>query len=230
MIRERGLFVLMGSKPITLFCMGTEGYENTHPKWVAETKRIWLEYQKTMREYMGPVYAIVKAPIYKTPDHGNSDCGYFVNALNTAAILKTYYRDFVQVVGKEFDPFVMVKELCEDKESLFWDTVFSNHYLNGLLLGYGPHNSAGFVWVWENDVHFSPYFIMEENMGGEYPEAYFKDNVSIKDLTIPTLMNYGIGDEVLEKYKREKAAILKEFEGKDFTETVKKWLSRGKVK
>ena len=223
MIREQGLFVLMGSKPITLFCMGPEG--NGDAEWIADTKRIWPEYQKTMREYMGPVFSIIKARIYKTGEYG-----YFINALNTAAILKTYYRDFVQVVGKEFDPFVMVKELCEDKESPFWDTVFSNHYLNGLLLGYGPHNSAGFLWAHENNITFPIYFIMEENMGGEFPEAYCKEHVSIKDLTIPTLRNYGIGDEVLEKYKREKVAILKEFKGKDFTETVKKWLSRGSTK
>ena len=217
MIREGGLFVLMGSKPMVWFELG----ESSGCSWSKEMERIWPVWKAHLNEYVGPCYAIREDFIHK----GHS--AYFANIPNTLALLNTHYSEFKRLYGKEFDPIEMIHEFQNNNPSDFWDAVFQNHYLQGLLFGYGPRNSAGFLWIQENNLTLPPLqiFTFERSDCN-----YFKPEVTVTDLPLPSLALYGVHDSYLEKYRSERIAIFKKFKNKDFVTVTNEWLKRGAYK
>lgn len=215
MIREGGLFVLMGSKPMVWFSIK----ESASIPWSKEMQRIWPAWKENVKDRVGPCYAIIEDCV-----HGNGDSVYFVNIPNTLAILHEHYSHFAKIYNSPFDPLTVVKELQNEGMSLFWKIILQDHYSSGILLGYGSRNAAGFAWTHKNNLTLPPLQTIVFNKGDT---ACYNLEITAKDLPLPTMTVYGVNDSVIAKYKSERVAIIKKFKGKEFIQVVNEWLKRG---
>ncbi len=252
MIREDGIYVLMGSKPMSSFPIEDGGFPETEDETktsyelylseiqagnLKETpvcyeefaegcqslvhlhhRKLWNLVQDRLKEYVGPRYRFV---VRKNPFGLRRRAGLFINVPNAILTLKRYYDEFERLYGRPFEPEHIVDEIA-DEESDFWTKVFSSNYFQGVLFGYGCQNSNEFDWRMKNAL-YSPRLEIE----GQELEPLIKKEINIRDLRLPNISVYSFADRKLEKYRRERERIVKELEGKDFEQTVKKWLSEG---
>jgi hypothetical protein len=210
MIRNYGLFVLMGSKPMVWFGIQKEG----GCFWSEEIGDYWETWKKDSTHLLGPCYAFV--------EDKNGKSAYFMNIPHVFSIVNQFYVQFVQVVGKNFSPVGAARELMRPGRSEFWEKVLDNHYLKGLLLGYGPRNASNFFWAHKNDFILPSNYLFQKDS-----TSHWRPTISYKDLPLPIMTIYTLSDTVLEQYKLERKAILRELKGKDFPTVVKRWLYRG---
>lgn len=252
MIRNGGLYVLMGSKPMVDFPIDS-GYPETDEK----CKEDYLEYlnglKKENRKCQALDYesyrAMCKQSIYnhhhqlwnsweramgqyvgpcfrfvalKHISAVQNKTGLFINIPNTLLVLEEYYNEFEKVAGGPFDPREVIDEIS-DENSHFWNKIFhSNSYIIGLLLGYGKRNSFIFAWEQKNNLLLPRFSDMENKI-----TTQIKRNITVADLALPEFCIFSLGEQVMENYKQEQKEIIKEFSGKDFESTVKQWLARG---
>ena len=254
MIRERGLYVLMGTKPMSTFNLDSgfpeseeerksyyhrrlnewkeenslepcESYEefskNCEKQPHSHHQRLWKAWQEQMGSYVSPRYLFVTR---KAPFGDRREDGLFINVPSTIYVLKSNYASFSKITGMGFDPDTILKELSHD-ESLFWERAFQSHYLGGLLYGYGEKNAVCFEWEIKNECAVPLMRIADHPTIDQTVDIFSKKNVTLADLKLPLFGVYSLDDPTIKKYKREKEYILKELKGKDFYQTVVKWLS-----
>ena len=65
---------------------------------------------------------------------------------NTALVLQKHYDLFREIVGYDFSPLEIVFDI-ESESSDFWNKVFANPILRGVVFGYGLDNSYLFTWM-----------------------------------------------------------------------------------
>jgi hypothetical protein len=252
MIREGGLYVLMGSKPMSTFPVEDCGFPESE-------EEIKLAYELYLSESM--VGNLKESPV--SYDEFAEDCRdsihlHYRELWNASRErLKDYvgprYRFvlrknpfgeqrrgglFINVPNtlhalkhyyQEFaevygGPFEPEKVLNEisNDESPFWTCVFRSNYTQGLIFGYGRENSHEFDWQMKNKLSL-PRLEIE----GQSLEPLMKKNIKVPDLRLPSISVYSVADEKLKKYRQERKLIFKELKGKDFEQTVKTWLSKG---
>jgi len=249
MIRECGLYVLMGSKPMVSFSVKSgipeteEEYKEHYPRYISYLKEnhpkdtipSYEEYKNASEEnaYMldARLWENWKAKmkdyvgpnfqfvVRKMPFGEGNVEGLFLNKCSTLYLLTRYYREFEQVYGASFEPKKVLNEISEENSG-FWECVFRNHYTQGLLFGYGPRNSYFFDWQSENNFPFPRRFFQDV-------VPFVNKKIKVSDLRLPIISMYFLGDDVLENYKLQRQEILAEFANKDFETTVKKWLGVG---
>ena len=128
----------------------------------------------------------------------------------------------------DFHPFQVVFEL-RNPHSKFWKSVFEakNHLAKGLLCGFGLKNSLFGDW------HFKQYDIHASTELGEESMEYLKNapfhpstTQSVEfgkggssNFTIPRFGTVE-GDDVVEKYEKEKRGIEKIYLGQDLVEVT----------
>lgn len=250
MIRERGLYVLMGSKPMSTFYIDSgfpETAEEVKPYYDQclrgesgkradsadeyadfvqdclsskhlHHKYLWHAVGEKIQSSVGPCYLFVAR---KTPFGQRRINGLFINVPNTLYALKRYYHEFAEIYGQPFDPEAVLTEISRE-DSLFWSRMFASNYAQGLLFGYGGKNSFAFEWQTKHGVSLERLAVEDQPL-----EPLTKKDVEVSDLSLPAISTYFLSDDVLEKYRKERALIFKELKGKDFTQTVKKWLNQG---
>jgi hypothetical protein len=257
MIREDGLFTLLGSKPITQFdiaetlieteeeilreyeqskdflekCrqdpehfhsdnMQLPDYEvyrekclkNRHALRFIDHKKLWENWLKEKGGISTPLYRLT----YR------KDQGMLINILNTLFILKKYYSDFSRMTEMEFD-IQTILDSINDPESKFWDEVFKNHYLFGLLMGYGQKNAYLFDWISKNRLPLKAISFgrfKEFSRLNQHHELMRKIDVDIYDLEIPYFVSFEIDNEDVERYTREKEKIIAFLKDKDLISFV----------
>ncbi|MCB1110686.1 MAG: hypothetical protein KDK64_06850, partial [Chlamydiia bacterium] len=151
--------------------------------------------------------------------------GVFVNVPNMIYILSLNHKLFEKETGVSFDPKFIVEEIGSNT-SEFWNSVFENHYLLGILLGYGEKNSFIFNWKVEASMDFQELPFERKNEDCEKSGVVrYKRKVNTRDLPLPQFVYFGIYDEEIEKYKRERDLIVIEFEGKKFKSKVLEYLT-----
>ncbi len=235
MIRECGLYVLMGSKPMSTFPIDNgypetkeeflsyfetylrntrKGYDTLENEYLSTVylhiKRLWNEWKKGGNNKVGPKYLFVAR---KNPFGEKRLGGLFINIPNTLFTLDKYNETFIQVFGKTFDSAIILEEISND-DSEFWTKVMADHRTQGLLFGYGYRNSYMFSWHEKNGL--LPNCKNTKNL--------LKEKIKLKDLPLPSISTYSIGEEVLEAYSREKKDITRQFKGKDKVSFIMHWL------
>ncbi len=142
---------------------------------------------------------------------------YVANTREVMWTLQEYYSFFSRELGVEFDPLEVTLDF-EDPESPFWDQIFSNHFLQGILFGFGDRNSYFFYRHFKqshtdnNSCLFVSQPVSDEAEGGD-----------IKNIQLPRFRSYVLPygeDPVVTKYKKEKKRIQQELQGQDFFEAV----------
>lgn len=254
MIRENGLYTLMGSKPISTFYIADgmpeteEGFKVIYAQYLSRPKRnpadIPLSYEEFHKEYENtPLYfrhrqlwetweATTKGKIspryrfvlQRDPLDKRNDAGLFINVPNTLYVLKFHYSAFARITGLSFDPDKILDEIS-DNSSPFWRKAFESHYLMGLLFGYGEKNAALFEWEIQNNSPLPTVKLSEQRTIDQTAEICFQERVTLSDLKLPLFGVYSLGDPTIKKYQKEKKYITKQLRGKDFTKVVWAWLS-----
>jgi hypothetical protein len=250
MIREAGLYVLMGSKPMSTFEIdaGFPETEEEKKRYYRDylraqnsaSKQSLMSYEQFSKQCDNSLHFHYKhlwetwqakmlqevGPCYlfvarKNPYGERRKSGLFINVPHTLLTLKKYYQEFVEMNGAPFDPQQVLNEIS-DENSSFWEKAFHSNYTQGLLLGYGRKNAFAFSWQVENNIMASALPLLNE--------PTFKQDIAISDLQLPSVQVFSLGDEILETYKRERSQILDELKNKDFEAAVMQWLQKGRSK
>lgn len=195
----------LSNKELYSFLKKKELWEN----WLANYRSIAsANFKLTMREHP-----------YKT--------GILINVPQAIYILKKYHADFVEQTQIEFD-LATILDTIDDHKSSFWNSVFTNHYLHGLLLGFGEKNAFIFDYMKKMDSLKTKAFSFQHFAHSSEIYAHGKEmmqpNVSIENLVIPYFVTYDINDDMREKYLREKGKIIDYLKEKNLVDEVLKIL------
>ena len=151
---------------------------------------------------------------------GEVEAGFFINIPSLVYALHYYKKDFCERLHMEFDPNEVVTQI-EDETSIFWKKVFQDHFLLGLILGYGERSSYLFDWgekhlksIKKDRRHF---FAAKDRQDIHLMR---KPDLEVSDLLWPAFFHFGVTDPMRIYYELEREKILEYFQDKDFTKTT----------
>lgn len=235
-ISELGAYTILGSKPITHFCIPQaysidelkRRYEEmpeafrrkvsfkkfNRNEQIIKLRETCKKWKNIQHKYIGKHFAI----------HFNDSMtsGYIVNLPLANYVLREHYQEFSKVLGIEFDPGI-VSSRIGDESSSFWKAFEKNgnSFLWGFLFGYGEKNSKFFQWEKEKSIAFPfriPSYYSPWLKKGSLGRCTFGEK--IENLGIPRFIIYQPVDETVEKYHNEKEHIIQIYKKKDFAETT----------
>lgn len=225
MLREGGLYTLLGSKPVTwidmsysppngeeklLFWESLSNNQKIHysvddldfPKYNA--KKIAANWVKIQQKYLGRNFNIVP--------YENSV--FFINQPVLLNFIEENRDLFAEILGKPMQP-IEVLNCIGDQSSSLWQAFLKNHFAMGLLLGYGIHNAKCFAFlVCGEDV--PPSHLVDEGPS----TILYEEHPKIGQLQLPMFRVFEGGEDVIDKYERERIQIKRYFQGKNFYQTV----------
>ncbi|QVL56400.1 MAG: hypothetical protein KFB95_04180 [Simkaniaceae bacterium] len=253
MIRENGIYTLLGSKPITSFRIENEKFPQSREEVVSEYKRLiddnpsfearlsFVDYETSVNEAKNmkhlrheelwaswiQAYGDKKSAKYlfisRPSPHAVGNEGFFVNIPMTTYTLSIYQELFQKRTGIIFDPKQILKEIFSE-HSEFWEKVFKDHFLIGILLGYGKRNA----FIWELEDQASDTLRCDANNlmidDSEYSKILVKEKITISDLLIPFFISYSIFDLEIEKYWQERESIINTISQTHFSSQILKLL------
>ena len=224
MLQNPAIYTLRGSKPMTRISIHyytDEEIQAYYDQMSEEEKKTaiyvedyhlrqnWEKWEK-IRDRLH----ISRFLFYKKNDTGDPKFAsvYFVDPIKIAYTILENYPLFRNVVGFDFNPLQEALEI--EKGSAFWERVNGNATLIGLLYGFGLKNSSLFYWkYWGQCEDCNSCFSCLTS----YASDSLKDGTStIKNLTLPAFASFFKDDDVIEKYKKERAVIQSEYRDKDF--------------
>lgn len=224
MIENRAVYTLLGSKPMTAFPISPfideeekqamyNAQTDKFKKYISlkkftpsklDCRQLWEDWKKVENKYLGKQFLFVEFEKW--------EAGIFVNIPAAAFVFKKYYEEFAKITGQKFDPYTAAYKIGNSSD-LFWGKVEKNHYLLGLLLGFGEKNSQYFQWESEKGVVYLRTVAVNDQAPDKNPRT-----LNIEDLNIPTFITYSLIDDQIEKNKTEREKIIKLYKDKDFTE------------
>lgn len=230
LITHSGVYTLIGAKPITEFSNLTT--EPSHERLLGiyekfsqrvkdshsfeeisyhfkEEYELWDTWSKVKEDYIGENFRFFA-------DQNHKDRIVFANLAAVALVLDEHYEDFKKAYNQDFDPTEIVYSI-DSNDSEFWKICFSDHYLSGLLYGFGKSNAKLFSWE-HNSKKPGKARTGSCNLA---PEV---NNPSITQLLPPSFAIYSPLDEKLIFYREMRKQIIKLYEERDFLELTLKLL------
>ena len=230
MIRNYSLYTLFGFKPITAIHVPdvlTEeerkrAYDNL-PDWKKkeipynkflvsqiDTKTQWIAFKKKIEQLNIKEYFFVEYD-------KEYDAVLFVHKPSLLYILIKYHDQFKKELNEEFDPLEKIEEL-KSGGSKFWDKIFKNknHYLMGLIFGFGEKNSRFFQLEQDKTISIKRV----NHVPIKEIKTLMKDKLCIENLCLPMFISYLLEDEMLEDYRKKRETIIKYMKGKELTQEV----------
>lgn len=184
--------------------------------WGSSTKEQWEAFKNELKNIDLKDHFFVETRYNYEDKEFNSLL--FVHRSSLIKLLNFYHDRFEKQIGK-FDSAEKVDEL-KNGGSKFWDKIFKekNHYLMGLVLGFGEKNSRLFDEEFTgNKKNFDQR--VDHSSLSELKKI-LKDDVSIEDLCIPQFISYQKQDEVVNAYMVSRKKIIEQLKGKDLTKEV----------
>lgn len=250
MIRYFGIYTLFGIKPVTevdaQYIPPTEEqrreiYEGLSSQekedtpydsfivsspWGVSTKTQWKAFKRELRKLKLQEHFFLENRYNYEDDEFNSIL--FVHEPSLIRILERYHSQFAIGTGEDFNPIDKVREL-KNGGSKFWDKIFKekNHYLMGIVFGFGEKNSKYFQLETDGDEMIRQQRVDHTTL--DEVRNLFKDDVSVIDMCLPSFVSYPINgvDEVVESYSKNKETIIDYMKDKDLTQEVLRILDRG---
>lgn len=224
MIENEGIYTLLGSKPMTTFSISPfideeekqvmySAQSEQFKKYislkkftpcVADCKQLWKDWKKVEKKYLGSQFLIVEFEKWEE--------GILINIPSVTFILNKYHDEFVKITG-QFDPNKVIYQIGKNSDP-FWSKIEENHYLLGLLLGFGEKNSKEFQ---EEDKKRVQYQTRRASAEDPVPNKNPR-NLTFEDLIIPPFVIYSLVDDQVEKYKMEREQIIQLYQNQDFAE------------
>lgn len=170
----------------------------------ADCRKLWEDWRLVESQYVGKQFRIVEDEKWNE--------GIFINIPATILVLDKWHEDFVKVTGVDFEPFEAI-QFIGDKSSPFWQKVQKNHFLLGLLFGFGEPNAKYFQWEHEKKVQY-PLRRGTCAIPGHTGKPAHK--LKVEDLDVPSFIIYQAIDEQLDKYKLEREKCIVMYKGQDF--------------
>lgn len=153
-----------------------------------------------------------------------SDCKHYLlvdmlNVQEAVWILKKHYEIFYTEIGSNFDPITAALDF-ENPKSMFWEKVFSNHYLTGILYGFGERNAYFFsIFVRQLNENVSKDSCLtlnsHLNILQDPCEVITKENLNIP--CYRSFYSQLSEDPVTTNFKKEKVLIEDMLKDKDLT-------------
>ncbi|MDX8430237.1 MAG: hypothetical protein SNF33_00270 (plasmid) [Candidatus Algichlamydia australiensis] len=233
-----GLYTLFGVKPVTEFCIEYEliseiekdksrkdievpswkihHKDSDYKPWETSRREQWEAFKKkidtfSLKEHFFVEYCFNdKYQIYNAL--------LFVHEPSLIELLNHHYPLFEQRLGEKFDTIEKVQEL-KNGEFRFWDKIFKDkdHYLMGLLFGFGEENSKAFQLESEGDKEVAK----RRRSHTPIAEARksFENTLNLQDLRIPSFVSYSKQgeDKIVESYYKKRKSIQQYLEGKNLT-------------
>lgn len=201
-------------------------YDNFLEKWIKNKAllrphnhlNLWKEW-KNHNVLLDPKYRIISR---KAPS-GNGSIGLFVNIPNLVYVLHHYHSEFSKRTNADFSPSEVIHEI-EDENSNFWGLVFQDHYLSGLIYGYGEKSAYLFDW---SQKYLSTAQEERKMFFATYPESTpIQPMIDIFALPLPTYFYFGVTDSAHMIYEHERKQILEYLSDKEFVPTLLNDLSK----
>ena len=236
------LYTLFGTKPMTGFTIAIpserEWIEAARPHWQNLPEKEKLKVLREMREYCRQydLHLNWKKWMQWRKNHPSSSFlfakrssnqnGLFnidmINTKETTWTLQKYYELFRRELEMDFDPLDATLDF-ENPQSVFWEKIFSNHFLLGILYGFGERNAYLFsreIELEKTDKKrfhdhflFSSRLIKNKAAGGD-----------IRNIKLPAFRSYAPPfekeDPIIIKYRKEKKQIQNYLKKKQFLDAV----------
>ena len=176
----------------------------------------WEKWMAWKKKYPHSHFLFAKRPV---DENANLFDAYIVNAPEVAWTLQKHYSLFSRELKMDFDPIEATLEF-EDPNSVFWERIFSNHLLQGVLHGYGERNAY----------FFSRRLAQGAERGKDFHVCMFDSSSSSKNkregntietLRIPLFRSYEPTygeDPVIAKYEKERQVVQQLLRKTDFVE------------
>ena len=215
MLQQQGIYTLFGSKPMTMVPLELQEKDSK----AADKKQIvqenyhlvenWENWEKLESKFPLHRFALFKRADAIDP---NLQFIYFADLTKVALVLQENYNVFRKETGLDFD--ALEESLTLEQGSEFWDQVFDQPALLGLVLGYGMKNSFCFQWKYCSSEN-------QEKISGalqfNFSDKPQSGKATLEKLTLPIFASFSDGeDEVIQKYQKEREAIQAVYEGRDF--------------
>ena len=152
---------------------------------------------------------------------------YIINVPEVAWTLQKHYSLFSRELKMEFDPIDAALEF-DNSHSMFWDKVFANHLLQGILHGFGEKNAYFFSRQFANEKNHEKTFdncIFEASPS----EKNEKEGETLKDMRLPFFRSYSFPydqDPVMVHYEKERKRIQNRLKGKNLVKEILNRLCR----
>ena len=248
MVRYSGIYTLFGVKPITEIDTQYqppteeerkyiyEGLSDAEKKeipykdfilkspWGNSTKKQWKSFKSRMKDLDLKDYFFVETCYDYEDKEFNSLL--FIHRPSLIRLLDRYHTHFEKELGEKFNTIEKISEL-KNGGSSFWDKIFKekNHYLMGLVLGFGEKNSRCF----DEESNGKKELLNQriEHTSLIELRKILKEDISIEDLCIPQFISYQEEDEVVEDYRLSRKNIIQKLKNKNLTQEVFAILERG---
>lgn len=237
LFEEQGVFTLFEDKPMVMSLLYNytreefESFYDTLPDSIKKETQLveydyaenWNKWENIQNRFSIGKYLFEKRAI---SEDGKIFCGLFINIAETAMALQENYEDFRRIVGFDFHPFKEVFKIG-DKDSVFWNNVFKNHALLGILLGYGKRNSYLFHWMTEENSKKEELLIEQSILSETSDQAPLYGTASLDNFSLP-IFRYDSSKEnerLLSKYKLQRDRIKTRFKGKDILDVTLRQLT-----
>lgn len=232
LLREHGIYVLFGSKPM-IACQAIslteqEQIENYEKLNIDKKDIKWIQIAFDFK-WWDDVKDRINLNQYlifqKDTSFPKVKDVFLVNISNMILLLQKNYDLFKKVVGYDFSPLEVVFEM--DKTSIFWDKVFNNSLLLGLVYGYGFDNAYLFNFMRnvtesssgkEHNYVNSFSKIFKSHISDHEKQLILSDctdnKLNYQDFPLPTYRS--LFDNLQKKqYLKEQKKIKKIYKGKD---------------
>lgn len=231
LIRHSGVFVLFGSKPLCDGGFFEHVVQRKKSPYLRNPLDGWKVWEKVKTKIpLNPRFVITMQPRILSIEGVDRKLYLFqlIDIQKTAIVLAENYELFKSCTGMDFHPLEKVFEI-EDPNSIFWQKAFYDQVTLGILYGFGKNNALFYEWRENFEPRPGPISQFLQNTC----TFACKDEIPWRDvdskgfdvLSIPGFIAIE-GDEVVERYKREKEAIRKIYRGKDLVETTLRRLAK----
>jgi hypothetical protein len=139
----------------------------------------------------------IPASLENMDDNSRKTCSF-------KEILQQYQSEFQTKTAMQFDAEKVIQQFI-DPASCFWNKVLADHYLTGLLFGYGEENIKHFVDR-----------IKKQERASQFSDEFDPSATSAK-FPIPVFA-VSAGEKTTSRYRKQKKRIQKEYRDKDIVE------------
>ena len=221
-----GIYTLWGSKPMVRFEMCLYSSEElsklqdeVEENENAETVTIenynfpenWEKWEKIRDQFNIRRFLIFKRD---SPDDPKLPWIFFVNIYETALVIQKNYPIFRKRIGEDFDSLDVVFELQEES-SKFWDIVFEQSELVGLLYGFGLENSLCFSWKYRDNKANIQDFAHSLNSNFSIQRKNY-GSATIHTFSLPIFAEFNKNHCMVNRYEAERKEIKKIYKNQDF--------------